>query len=255
MSDIAKQTKRLNELIAVIKETTNAAGRWSKALIEIAEKELYLLHAPTMTQFCVKNFGWSLPLAEGRWKAAKEWAGRKLIAETTGEKPSDDKRPSSSEEDRKPDRQPNEPPEEDKEDLPPARTLPKAGSDEPEVIKDATGYRVPKAALDYWQRRDEIQGMMTVVSRQKSLIENGKREDDPLFRPVSQAAIDHLSRAYQFLSGALPFAVCLECQGKAELTKCTTCKGTGLVCKTKYLVVSAVEKRKIREKAYKLEPL
>jgi len=118
-----------------------------------------------------------------------------------------------------------------------------------EKEKDKTGCVIPREALVFWKRKDEIQKLMTAVSKVKSAVENGRKEDDVMFRQVYQAAIDSLSRAYGFISDALPYAVCLDCEGRPSLNGgCRSCKGTGLICKMRYDHIEAKEKRIIREK-------
>ncbi len=122
----------------------------------------------------------------------------------------------------------------------------------PEIV-DNTGYKIPKEILPFWEQRHDIQDLMTAVSKSKTRLEKARQEDDPLYRRISQAAIDHLSRAYQYISDAKPYAVCLTCQGR-QSAKCPVCKGTGLVCESMYALKEAQEKRIIREKAYHLRP-
>jgi hypothetical protein len=120
-------------------------------------------------------------------------------------------------------------------------------------VKDDAGYPIPPEALMYWERRHEIQDRMTAVSQTKCALEKARQEDDPLYRRISQGAIDYLSRAYQFISDAKPYAVCLTCQGRL-IAKCPVCRGTGLVSESMYAHKEAQEKRIIREKAYQLRP-
>lgn len=114
-------------------------------------------------------------------------------------------------------------------------------------ILDDTGYPIPAKLHEFWNRRDEIQTLMTAVSRVKSTIHNARSEDDPLFLQVNQASIDQLERTYSFLSDAKPYAVCLTCQGRA-CDACRVCKGTGLVSKFGYETRGNKEVREMREK-------
>jgi len=126
------------------------------------------------------------------------------------------------------------------------------GEDNPTKIieLDASGYPIPEEALEFWHRSQDVQDLMTAVSKAKTAIENAKKADDPLFRCVSPAAIDHLSRAYQYLTDAKPYAVCLYCQGHYRMNKgCLNCKGVGLVSKFSYEKNAPEELRIIRERA------
>ena len=115
-------------------------------------------------------------------------------------------------------------------------------------VLDETGYPIPSKLHEFWNRRHEIQELMTAVSKVKTRIEKGREEDDVLFRPINQASIDQLERTYSFLSDAKPHAVCLSCQGLAN-DSCRVCKGTGLVSKFGYETRADKDVRAIREKA------
>lgn len=117
----------------------------------------------------------------------------------------------------------------------------------PVKVLDETGYPIPPKLHEFWNRRHEIQELMTAVSRVKTRIEKGRAEDDVLFRPINQAAIDQLERTYSFLADAKPHAVCLTCQGLAN-DACRVCKGTGLVSKFGYETRADKDARAIREK-------
>jgi hypothetical protein len=117
---------------------------------------------------------------------------------------------------------------------------------------DFLGYPIPEEALIFWHRSQEIQDLLTEVSKVKAVIQKAQSADDPLFRCISQGAVDHLSRAYQFITEAKPYAVCLYCQGHHRLNGgCRNCLGVGVVSKFSYERKSPEEMRIIREKHIK----
>lgn len=116
----------------------------------------------------------------------------------------------------------------------------------PPEVRDETGYPIPAKLHEFWNRRQEMQKLMTAVSQIKVVIEKARAEDDVFFRPVNQAAIDQLERTYSFLSDAKPYAVCLNCQGHAN-DACRACKGTGLISKFGYEVRGDKQARAMRE--------
>lgn len=114
--------------------------------------------------------------------------------------------------------------------------------------RDETGYLIPEEALETWKRRSEIQEHLTAISKVRTAIKHGHDKSDPLYRAVYQLAIDHLSRAYEAVADAKPYAVCLYCQGHWKLNNgCRNCHGTGLASKHTYEIKSDQGIRKVRE--------
>lgn len=122
--------------------------------------------------------------------------------------------------------------------------------EKPTVELDAVGCPIPEEALEFWHRAQEIQDMMTAVQRIKGQIEKARNQDDHLYRAISQSAIDHLSRVYQCIGEAKPYAVCLYCQGHWKMNKgCRNCREVGVVSKWAYEKNAPEELRVIREKS------
>lgn len=119
----------------------------------------------------------------------------------------------------------------------------------PQVV-DETGYPIPSESVKYWERRDEVQELMTSVSRIKSAVEKAKNSDDPLFGRVTNSVIDNLNRAYSQISDAKPYAVCTECAGRPSIQPkgCGMCSGTGLISKYRYDHASRTEIKAMRAK-------
>lgn len=126
--------------------------------------------------------------------------------------------------------------------------------EKPLIELDATGYPIPPEALEFWHRRQEIQDLMTTVSKAKTLIERAREEGDPLFTRINQSATNNLSMAFQHIVEAKPYAVCLYCQGHHTLNGgCRHCLGMGVVSQFFYEKKSREEDRKIREASLKLK--
>lgn len=124
----------------------------------------------------------------------------------------------------------------------------------PEKAVDAQGIPIPKEALPYWNRRQEVQGLMTAISRVKCHVQEAEKNEDRLFSWVSQNIVMKLESAYAALTNAMPYAVCVECGGHAEKIKCTVCHGTGLISKYAYDFQADKGKISIRAKAYANRP-
>lgn len=118
---------------------------------------------------------------------------------------------------------------------------------------DAVGWPIPKDGLAYWARRQEVQDLMTAVSRVKSSIEKAKLAEDNLFADCSNAAIADLTKAYTHLSNSKPYAVCTNCQGSPSIQPrgCSTCSDTGLISEWKWNTHSRKEVKEMRLKQIK----
>jgi hypothetical protein len=117
---------------------------------------------------------------------------------------------------------------------------------------DECGTPIPKDALPYWHRRQEVQDLMTQITRVKSAIEKAKSEADNLYGIVSNAVLADLSKAYAHLSEAKPYAVCTQCMGSPSVQPkgdCSLCRGSGLISKYKWDTVSRKEVKEIRLKS------
>ena len=119
------------------------------------------------------------------------------------------------------------------------------------VILDATGTKIPDEALPFWARRDEVQQILTEISRIKGVIEKAKAGDDPLFGVVSNGVIVHLEQAYTHFADAKPYAVCTQCMGSPSFQPkgCALCGSTGMISKYKWDHVSRKEVKEMRAKA------
>lgn len=123
----------------------------------------------------------------------------------------------------------------------------------PLIPKDMMGYQIPKDARPFWDRRGEINELMTSISRVKCRIEELMltKDRDPLYRLMDQDTVMHLQHAHYCLAILLPHAVCLKCQGILSVLPnrfCAACKGTGLMGKEQYKGYPYPEIKAMREK-------
>lgn len=121
----------------------------------------------------------------------------------------------------------------------------------PEIVDavelDSIGWPIPEKALPYWNRKQEIQDILTELSKLKGLLKAKQEEDDPMWREVNfSGAIADLSRLWTNIQTAKPYVVCPTCQGKLP-EKCAHCRGRGLLSEFRW---SAVDKdtKAMREK-------
>jgi hypothetical protein len=96
--------------------------------------------------------------------------------------------------------------------------------------EDKHGNPIPAAALPYWNRRDEIEDMMSHASALRVSFSKIS-ESDPLYHrlwPVGgmKQELDGIFRALQ---GILPSYVCGYCEGTNDVENCKGCNGTGLL--------------------------
>ena len=126
------------------------------------------------------------------------------------------------------------PPEDAPEAPPPAAEppppMPPEPPDEPPAAdnpdQDARGEGIPPERLALWNRGQEIQDMLTALSRIKGALQKGQDLDDPLLRPVNfSCALANLSQARAAIEVALRRYVCPMCHGDG----CNLCKDTGLL--------------------------
>ncbi|HEX6827237.1 MAG TPA: hypothetical protein VF077_13040 [Nitrospiraceae bacterium] len=117
---------------------------------------------------------------------------------------------------------------------------------------DDTGHRIPNTCRETWERRSEIQDLMTMVSRVKCAVEKGLKERDengrdPLFAHVRQSTITQLEGIYAHLSLSKPFALCPGCSGQFTLMKgCQQCHNSGFIGSAAWEVVPPIT-RKMRD--------
>lgn len=115
-----------------------------------------------------------------------------------------------------------------------------------EVERDELGVPIPAKVSEIWARREEVQGMLSQLSAIKCAVDKGIKDNDPLYRELSNTAVADLKQAYHALAYALPYTVCTGCNGQL-IEKCLLCKGRGFLSKERYRTVPE-ETRSLREK-------
>jgi hypothetical protein len=127
-----------------------------------------------------------------------------------------------------------------------------SGAQKPTPVEDDMGCIIPEPLLPIWNRRQEIQDLMTAVSLVKCTIEQGREDEDMLLMKIPQGALDKLESAYSYLKDAKPFCVCGICEGRLETKPdrfCKSCDSTGIMSENQYNRLVPEEARKIRKLA------
>lgn len=123
-----------------------------------------------------------------------------------------------------------------------AKAITKAAAqvNKPDIILDETGYPVPEKALAFWNRREEVQALLTRVSSIKATLRIAEGNKDLLFVNVSGTLAD-LDRVYEGIKASKPYAVCPSCQGKLP-ERCQHCRGRGVISENDYKFVPPLVK-------------
>lgn len=127
---------------------------------------------------------------------------------------------------------------------------------DPAKLFDKTGFEIPQPspAANTWRRAEEVQSMLSALSKIKSAVEKGcspgdPKNADPVFTEINFSAFSaDLQSTYSQLKVALPFAVCPTCQGRA-LSACSTCLGRGTISEFYWKHKVPEKTKEIREKA------
>lgn len=120
---------------------------------------------------------------------------------------------------------------------------------------DAHGVPITKEAMPYWERKAEVQELLTALTKVKSHLKKRHEEEDRLMGWIFEQASAHVTQAYTAITNAMPYAICLECEGHPELNKrCIHCHGTGLISKYAYEMYPNPTKRAFRLKSYGYNP-
>lgn len=138
----------------------------------------------------------------------------------------------------------NDESEKEKDDPEPSEPEPPAP---PKTPKDDMGFPLTETALEYYERIQEVQDLMTKVSQVRSALKIAQDSEDNLLRHLYSQLLPSLDLSYSLLSSAKPYAVCLICDGTLKETKkrtimgdtvhdpkgqaCQHCHGTGLMSK------------------------
>ena len=119
----------------------------------------------------------------------------------------------------------------------------------PAAVVDGTGWPVPTHLIPLWQRADEAQELLTILSRVKGTLRAAQENKDKLFAEVNfSSALSQLDQAWTDIKTAKPFAVCPTCQGQLP-DNCTLCRGRGLISEHRWNTCVTSEDKAFREKA------
>jgi len=118
----------------------------------------------------------------------------------------------------------------------------------PSQVVDGTGWPIPTQLIPLWQRSDEAQELLTILSRVKGALRTAQDKKDKLFAEVNfSSALSQLDQAWTDIKTAKPFAVCPTCQGQLP-DKCTLCRGRGLISEHRWNTCVTREDKEFRTK-------
>lgn len=119
----------------------------------------------------------------------------------------------------------------------------------PTQMLDATGWPIPTQLIPLWQRANEVQELLTILSRVKGALRAAQDDRDKLFSEVNySSALSQLDQAWTDIKTAKPFAVCPACQGQLP-DQCTLCRGRGLISEHRWNTCVTREDKEFRSKA------
>jgi hypothetical protein len=104
----------------------------------------------------------------------------------------------------------------------------------PATPRDPTGFAIPEALHPLWNRRTEVQTVLTHLSRAHQALHAARESRDPLFERTNLSdALSHLDTISASVARSLPFAVCHACHGD-DFETCPTCEGRGFLPETAF---------------------
>lgn len=115
------------------------------------------------------------------------------------------------------------------------------------VIYDDNGTPIPDDAIPYWNRRQEVQEVLTQISRLKSIVVGGREKQDRQWLKVTNSIENNFDSLRSLISEAKPYAVCTTCMGSPSLQPegCNFCRSTGLISKWQWETQSRQEVKDI----------
>jgi hypothetical protein len=120
------------------------------------------------------------------------------------------------------------------------------GNDEHGLV-DSLGRHVPEDLAPLWHRRQEVQDVLTQLSRMRTMLRHAQESQDPLWVEANfSSVLAHLDQAYSAVDATKPYVVCPMCQGIG----CRACKERGLLGKFRY---DTVIPRELKVKATRRE--
>lgn len=115
------------------------------------------------------------------------------------------------------------------------------------VLYDEVGIPVPDDAIPYWNRRQEVQDILTQITKLKSVVVGGREAQDCQWLKVTNSIENTFDSLRSLISEAKPYAVCTTCQGVPSLQPegCNFCKNTGLISRWQWDTQSRQEVKDI----------
>ncbi len=120
--------------------------------------------------------------------------------------------------------------------------------DKTAVVLDDIDTPIPKDALEWWERMQEVQDILTEISHLKSIVVGGQKDRIKQWLKVTNSIADNFDSLRSLISEAKPYAVCTTCMGSPSLQPegCNFCRSTGLISKWQWDTQSREEVKKIR---------
>jgi len=122
---------------------------------------------------------------------------------------------------------------------------PAAPKAKPAPILDVIGRQIPQVLVPLWNRRQEVQDLLTKIGTVKGYLRGAQTEDDVLYAGTNFSSIlAHLDQATAELKDSLPYVVCAACHGK-QPENCNLCSHKGFISQFKWETVVSKEDREM----------
>lgn len=253
-----REDERLGELEKVIAKGKKTFVEVGLALAEIRDLRLYKREYTCFSEYCQKRWGWAKSYAYYMIEGAvvvqelpqkvstlvdTETAARELGKAAPEQRAGivqavvDSEEPVTAANIRR-----HLPP-------PPVKRKKSTPPPPPTQVLDSTGWPIPTQLIPLWQRANEVQELLTILSRVKGTLRSAQENKDVLFAEVNySSALSQLDQAWTDIKTAKPFAVCPACQGQLP-EQCTLCRGRGLISEHRWNTCVTREDKEFREKA------
>jgi hypothetical protein len=251
------ESKRLIELEQTIERGQKTFVEVGRALAEIRDLKLYKSDYGSFTEYCREKWGWEKAYANHMVRAAivvqslpekvATIVATESQARALGRIPAEHRaeviegiiaegRPVTA--------------AQIKRHFPPVPMQPKKSTPAPpDKVLDGTGWPMPTQLIPLWKRSNEVQEMLTALSRVKGALRSAQENNDKLFAEVNfSSALSQLDQAWTDIKTAKPFAVCPTCQGQLP-DKCTLCRGRGLISEHRWNTCVTREDKEFRIRA------
>lgn len=94
---------------------------------------------------------------------------------------------------------------------------------------DETGHQIPDHLIPLWERREEVEDVLTLISQARVAVGAAQKVSDPLWAELNaSSAMANLNATYDMIKGTKPHAVCPWCHGNLS-DQCRACKGRGMI--------------------------